>query len=236
MWKPIELDDKQLWIVFIAVFLGNVFYILPFMDVARSFRERTPLPSTPYFYSLSMINTLIWCSYGFIIPDPFFLGSDMIGTIATTYYFLVALVVEGGGGGRVGGEGGSGTTGRAGSAGFIVFHTAQVAVVMLGCFYAQWVSVPIEKMLGWAGNIWSIAMLWAPIIDAVEAWKTKDRGRIFMPISVLTVINSSIWTAYGVWLKLNYVWMPSILTLTSGVIQIGVYLALSYRDIEIVIV
>jgi hypothetical protein len=217
MWKPTELDDRQLWIVFLAVFLGNVFYILPFIDVARSFRERVPLPSTPYFYSLSMMNTLIWCTYGFIIPDPFFLGSDMIGSIATTYYFLVALVVEGG------------STGRAGSAGFIVFHTAQVAIVMLGCFYTQWISVPMEKMLGWAGNIWSIAMLWAPIIDAVEAWKTKDINRIFMPISVLTVINSSIWTAYGIWLRLNYVWMPSILTLMSGIIQIGVYGALSYN-------
>lgn len=187
------------------------------MDVAKSFRERVPLPSTPYFYSLSMMNTLIWCTYGFIIPDPFFLGSDMIGSIASTYYFLVALVVEGG------------STGRAGSAGFIVFHTAQVAVVMLGCFYAQWAPIRIEKLLGWAGNIWSIAMLWAPIIDTIEAWKTKDKNRIFVPISVLTVTNSSIWAAYGIWLRLNYVWMPSILTLASGVIQVSVYVALSYN-------
>ena len=221
MWKPIELDDKQLWIVFIAVFLGNVFYILPFMDVARSFRERTPLPSTPYFYSLSMMNTLIWCTYGFIIPDPFFLGSDMIGTIACTYYFMVALVVEGG------------RTGRAGSAEFIIFHTAQVATVILGCFYAQWVSVPMEKMLGWTGNIWSIAMLWAPIIDALEAWKNKDRNRIFVPISVMTIINSSIWTAYGIWIRRNYVWAPSILTLLSGIIQLGIWLIISQDTHEI---
>lgn len=217
MWKPAELDNRQLWIVFVAILLGNVFYLLPFLGVARSFRERQPLPSTPYFYSLSMMNTLIWCCYGFIIPDPFFLGSDMIGSIASTYYFVVALAVEGG------------REGRAGNVGFLVFHTAQVAVIMLICFYSQWTSVRMNTVLGWTGNLWSIAMLWSPVVDTAEAWKAMDENRIFLPISVLTVVNSCIWASYGFWLGLAYIWAPSILTLASGALQVSAYLVIMGR-------
>ncbi|QIG60162.1 hypothetical protein [Dishui Lake large algae virus 1] len=222
MWKPTDLDNKQLLVVFLAIILSNVFYLLPFVGVARSFRERKPLPCTPYFYSLSMINTLIWCCYGFIVPDPFFIGSEMLGSIATTYYFIVALAVEGGRGGRAGTER------------FVIFHTAQVTIIMLVFFYAQWMYVKIEKILGWAGNIWSIAMLWSPIVDTLEAWKSKDADIIFLPISVLTVINSCIWMSYGLWLGLIYVWSPSILTLISGMVQVGVYLIITGKKTMLV--
>lgn len=191
--------------------MSNIFYALPFAGAARAIRDGHPLPGTPYFYSLAAVNATVWCAYGFVAQDPFFIASDLFGSIASTFYYQAVLVS---------GRGGAGPA-------CIVFHTGLVAAVLLAAFYAQWGGPgAVGHTLGWAGNATSMAMLWAPIVDTVEAWQHRDPGRVLLPIAAMTAINSGIWTAYGIWLRLFYIWLPSLLTATSGVLQLCTWMAL----------
>lgn len=200
---------QHFWIVLLGDVICNLFYLLPLPDVVAALQTRR-LPTTPYFYSCAVFNTSIWTIYGFLTADPFIIAADFMGLSLTFFYFNVALSVTDA------------------TPSLLVWNNMQLLAILLGSLYTLQYRLSFQYTFALMGDFWSFMMLWSPVIDVYWAIKKTDRTLIYWPIGVLTVINSGIWVMYGLWLGQWYIWLPSVLTAMSGVIQVSTYYWLAH--------
>jgi len=81
-----------------------------------------------------------------------------------------------------------------------------------------------QTALGYMGCVIVVAMFSGPLAVIKEVIETKSTKSLPFPMAVATVINCTLWGAYGsLVIHDPFVWAPNILGLGSGLAQLGLF-------------
>ncbi|KAI9005002.1 sugar efflux transporter for intercellular exchange-domain-containing protein [Hyaloraphidium curvatum] len=194
-----------------APFLGSLFalalYLSPFPAVlrVRSSGRLGALNTFPYPFIVG--NCFAWLFYGYFLRDPYLVLPNVFG--ACTGFLYVGL------------------TGPFLDAAASLRNSVALAVLvgwdLLGAHVAFVFFGPGDegkKVLGWCAVIMNVAFFASPLSALWKILRSGDASSVHLPLAVATVVNCSLWTTYGFFLRDPFIFFPNAFGLLSAVAQL----------------
>lgn len=185
--------------ILIGDILTNVFYLLPLQQMIRLLNGcNEDLGITPYFYTMMFTNSLSWTIYSFLLMDFYMIASIILGLILSFFYSQVVLTISSNKKDLI-------VSGTYINGGIIIFS-------LLKGFEN------IKDYYGVISTCTELIMLIIPLIGIIQG------SSVILWIAMMTIINSGLWLTYGVITKDIFLTVPNIITLGSGISQIGIWM------------
>jgi solute carrier family 50 protein (sugar transporter) len=186
------------------------------------------LPLLPY--SSMAGNTFIWFVYGLLKKEVGIWSSNVFGFVLAIYYcfiFVRNLRKDG----KVGYLLDIATPTLPGS---VKQHLQAVAVVIISILTLAMFKPfgkSSENLIGNIGVTICVIMFASPLSVMKVVVQTKSAKSIPLPFTLLTTLNCFMWTVFG-WFAMNdvNVYLPNVLGLTSGIVQIVLKLIYGSND------
>mgnify|MGYP002804036410 CR=1 FL=1 len=106
-------------------------------------------------------------------------------------------------------------------------HT--VYILLLTCSLLSYLKlyIPTEEesldKMGMTCVIITVIMFGSPLVALANIFRSKSTESLSFPLSVMTVVNSSLWMSYGYLINDIYVITPNFLGLLLGLVQLGLF-------------
>lgn len=106
-------------------------------------------------------------------------------------------------------------------------HT--VYIVLLTCSILAYFNLYITdeqesiKKMGLACCVITVLMFASPLASVAKIYQTQSTETLSFPLSLMTVVNSSLWCAYGYVVRDIFVVVPNALGLLLGFIQVSLF-------------
>lgn len=173
------------------------------MICAFQSRNAGELGITPYFYGAALGNCLSWTVYAHLLGDPYMLASVALGLGLSTFYYHVCVVLES----------------AAARHDFVLIHVVGFGVGGLLSSVIAWMygHMGLVMFYGILGDTFDLVMLLIPLINVFKGTP------VILWIAIMTLVNSGLWGTYGFVLNDMRILVPNIVTLFSGLIQIGAW-------------
>jgi solute carrier family 50 protein (sugar transporter) len=163
----------------------------------------------PMFAVMMIPNSMINLAYGFLLADPWIAAPNVTGLCIGIYYSLIlfralpfsrfrmySLLMPG-----------------------LLFITVFISCLTLIYFNPRDPSTA-RLIQGIAATVCIVAFYASPLSSMFTVIKTKDSSSIHLPLSLVMLLNSLFWGAYGVFLANPFVYGPNILGALSSIAQI----------------
>lgn len=185
--------------IIIGDILTNVFYLLPLQQMVRTLNgSNESLGITPFFYVMTFTNSLCWTIYSFLLMDFYMLASILLGLMLSFFYFQVTLI-------------------HVSNKKELIITSTYIngGIILISLFRGF---DKIKDYYGFVSTCTELIMLIIPLISIIKG------NPVVLWISNMTIINSGLWLTYGIITNDIFLTIPNILTLISGVSQIGIWI------------
>jgi solute carrier family 50 protein (sugar transporter) len=188
----------------VGIFTSSALYFAPASAVLAAIRSNDLGDLNPVPLAIMSIVSVAWLAYGVSVKDPYVALSNIGGCIGSIGYVLAILpllqndkptlrMVQG--------------LVLAGCAATLCLWT------FLGLSGAS--MTKIGSVLGMFASGLFIILSGSPLSSIKSVIATKNSGSILGSLTVAQVVNTSLWTAYGLAIKNRFVWGPNLVVRIS---------------------
>ena len=205
---PVGPGGARLFLRFAPPASGLLLWFAPLPTMRDVVRRGSTggLPPLPYFSMLA--SGLLWAAYGAVLADWTIIVPNAACGAAGACYSAVFYRYD---------------SQR--------FATRRYSASVLLCFafVAFVVTSPSfsheakQDTLGWLGSALVVAMFAGPLQVMRRVVRHRSTRDLPLPMCLATVVNTCLWTAYGVTQRDAFVWAPNLLGLGSGIAQLCLF-------------
>jgi len=185
----------------LGIFTSTALYFSPALAVLKAVRASSLGDLNPIPLGIMAIASVSWLAYGLASRDPFVALSNIVGCIASIAYVIGILPLMGKNGGRQ-------------------LRTMQTIVISgaAGCL-CLWTALVLSNLpsptacstLGLFASGIFIVLSGSPLSSIGEVISKKDASTILTPFMFAQLINTFLWSIYGLTIKDQFVWGPNIM-------------------------
>eukprot|EP01102_Stenamoeba_stenopodia_P007815 TRINITY_DN2207_c0_g1_i2.p1 TRINITY_DN2207_c0_g1~~TRINITY_DN2207_c0_g1_i2.p1 ORF type:complete len:274 (+),score=31.49 TRINITY_DN2207_c0_g1_i2:102-824(+) len=193
-----------------GVFTSTLIYAAPYNDVRKIDPTQGLGTLNPIPYAFIVANTLSWLLYGFLIRDYFIVGSNLAGLPLGIIYCLLCFAAR-----------------PLRSARNIMLAIIGIGTpaVFLGDAFAFIMVNPTDPttaktISGWICIVVLCFFYTSPLATFYKVITTRDASSFSVSLSSACIVNTSLWTVYGLFTNDPYVWVPNAIGLVVSIIQI----------------
>ncbi|KAL3932328.1 MAG: hypothetical protein SGBAC_010902 [Bacillariaceae sp.] len=194
----------------VGIFSASVVYFAPTNAVVNAVRNNDIGDLNPIPLTIMSIVSVAWLVYGLSIQDPYVVLSNIGGAIGSIGFVfgLLPLLRDN-----------------------TKLLRKMQGVGLVGCAASLclWSFLGLSKLsarqisttLGMYASALFIVMSGSPLFSIVAVVDSRDSSSISGALTVAQVINSSLWTFYGVAVQNSFVWGPNSIALGLGLVQLA---------------
>mmetsp|Transcript_29652 Transcript_29652/g.62358 ORF Transcript_29652/g.62358 Transcript_29652/m.62358 type:complete len:283 (-) Transcript_29652:359-1207(-) len=191
----------------IGILTSTLLYFSPMAAVLSASENKSLGELNPIPLAIMAVSSLCWLVYGLSIRDPYVTLSNVPGSIASIYYVTAMLpLVQG-----------------------KQLKTTQSIILALSAITINlwtWLSLTnktileISSALGSFASVLFVVLSVSPLSTIKKVVTTRNSASILTQLTAAQVINTSLWSAYGLAIKDKFVWGPNVTGLGFGLIQL----------------
>jgi len=193
----------------LGIFTSTALYFSPAAAVWKAVRSANVGDLNPLPLGIMSVSSISWLVYGLSVRDPFVALSNILGCIASIAYVIGVLPLLGGEGRQLR------TMQGVVIAGAAVCLSLWTSLVLSNASIAR-----ASSVLGFFASGLFIVLSGSPLSTIGKVVKTKNASSILAPFMLAQVLNTSLWSMYGLVIKDKFVWGPNIVGFILGLIQL----------------
>jgi len=195
----------------LGIFTSTALYFSPASAVWAAVRANNVGDLNPLPLGIMSVSSISWLVYGLSVRDPFVALSNILGCIASIAYVIGVLPLLGGGG-----DGRQLRTMQG-----VVIAGAAVCISLWTSLVLSNASIArASSILGFFASGLFIVLSGSPLSTIGKVVKTKNASSILAPFMLAQVLNTSLWSMYGLVIKDKFVWGPNIVSFILGLVQL----------------
>ena len=189
--------------------VNSFVYVSPALSVARAYRGKDVDNLNADPFTLYFCNGIAWLLYSCMLGDIFIFVANCLAPLPFLYYSIALAASEQ-----------SNTP----------YHTRAVALssvcltllVVLGGILAFLPDrVAALALSAWFANVVAVLGFASPLSTAVAVVRRRDSQSLDTTMIIATLLNTSLWSTYGLAIDNAFVWVPNVLCFTAGVLQLA---------------
>jgi solute carrier family 50 protein (sugar transporter) len=197
----------------VGIVTSTVLYFSPMVSVYRAvFKEKKIGNLNPLPLTFMAITSVAWLAYGLVAQDPFVALSNILGSIASIGYVVGLLPL-------MQGNDGSNSTLRRNQG--VLLGGASLSLCL-------WTYLALSKMelwkmakaLGLFASSLFLMFSASPLSSIGSVVSNRDASSILAPLTIAQVVNTGLWSAYGLAIGDVFVWSPNMAGLGLGLMQL----------------
>ncbi|KAL7463821.1 hypothetical protein ACHAXS_005318 [Conticribra weissflogii] len=191
----------------IGILTTSLLYLSPMTTVRSANKERSLGDLNPIPLAIMAVSSVCWLAYGLSIRDHYVTLSNVPGSIAGIYYVTSVLpLVQG-----------------------KQLETTRRIILALSAITINlwtWLSVTnktiadVSSALGSLASALFIILSGSPLSTIKKVITTRNSASILTQLTAAQVIDTTLWSAYGLAIKDKFVWGPCAIGLGFGLIQL----------------
>eukprot|EP00744_Colponema_vietnamica_P007797 GILI01011170.1.p1 GENE.GILI01011170.1~~GILI01011170.1.p1 ORF type:complete len:209 (+),score=52.17 GILI01011170.1:35-628(+) len=158
-------------------------------------RSVDKLPAT--FFGLTMLNCVLWLSYGVIMYNLTVVSVNVLGFVSFATYLYIAL---------------SGSTSLSAFV-FKYILTSIVLCIVCSLFLSS-------ALVGLLALLFNVLMFVSPLQQLMKVVQTRDTSTLSPPLILMTIANCILWCIFGELIEDRFVFFPNLLGLFVGALQL----------------
>ena len=191
----------------IGILTSTLLYFSPLTAVRNASNQGSLGDLNPIPLAIMAVSSLCWLVYGLSIQDPYVTLSNVPGCIASIWYVTAVLPLLRG----------------------KQLRSTQSLVVALSAMTINlwtWLSLTnksiteVSAALGLFASALFVVLSGSPLSTIKTVLSTKSSKSILTQLTFAQVVNTSLWSAYGLAIRDKFVWGPNITGLGFGLIQL----------------
>ncbi|KAJ3294941.1 hypothetical protein BCR33DRAFT_722081 [Rhizoclosmatium globosum] len=185
---------------------GTALVLSPFAAVKTAYETQRLGKLNTLPYALMVGNAFSWIGYSWFIRDWFVFFGNIIGWIAGMFFTLLLLPLA------------------PRSAQFlsicVLVGVSSAIQIIYGTVFVSGVEYAKgEQTMGIVANIVLVSFYGSPLSVCVSVIKEKDSTALSFPLALTSLINGSLWTAYGIAIGNPYIGAPNALGVLFSIFQ-----------------
>lgn len=196
----------------IGIATSTLLYLSPLAAVRAAVRDGSVGDLNPVPLAIMAVSSLCWLVYGLSTRDPYVTLSNVPGSVASLWYVAAVLPLLEGSALR--------TTQR------LLVGLAAVAIHLWT--YLSLSHKPAEQVraaLGLFASALFILLSGSPLSTIKTVLATRNAGSILTPLTIAQVVNTSLWSVYGLAIRDKFVYGPNLTGFGFGLVQLVLKLA-----------
>jgi solute carrier family 50 protein (sugar transporter) len=188
----------------VGIFTSSALYFAPATAVLAAIRSNDLGDLNPLPLAIMSIVSVAWLAYGVSVKDPYVAFSCIAGCIGSIGYVLAILPLLQN----------DKPTLRMIQGLLLAGYGATLCLwTFLGLSGAS--VAKIGSVLGMVASVLFIVFSGSPLSTIKSVIATQNSGSILGSLTVAQVVNTSLWTAYGLAIKDKFLWVPNIMVRIS---------------------
>ncbi|KAG1680571.1 hypothetical protein FOA52_015018 [Chlamydomonas sp. UWO 241] len=197
--------------------ISTVMYASPLPTVYKASVNGALGDINPIPFCITIANTLIWLVYGLLKHDPFITTPNTLGVVMALWATLMAYGL-------------ADETVRTQLRNLLLLQAICLPVMgVVTTFFLVGDTAAQLGLWGLVGNVVGITMYASPLSSMGEVIKTRNSASILVPLTITTLLNASLWAAYGLAIGDPYVYIPNVLGCVLAVGQLALTIAFPAR-------
>jgi len=182
----------------VGVLTSTFLYLSPVLAVLKAIRSSSLGDLNPLPLAIMSVSSVAWFTYGLSASDPFVVLSNTAGCIVSIGYVvgLLPLLVDQ-------------RQLRVTQAVIMAGVTASFCLWTFLCLSGATIA-KVSSVLGLFASFLFIILSGSPLSTIEKVISTRNASSILAPLTAAQVINTSLWSAYGLAVKDKFVWGPNV--------------------------
>lgn len=204
----------------LGLFTALLLFLAPFAAVRDTVKSNQLCDLNPLPIALMAVVSTSWLAYGICIGDFYVTMSNFPGALLSLAYMIGILPVM-----QIAH---SGTAGRSADRrelrlvqAVLVLGTTLALSLWTGLRFGGASMATAKTFLGLFASTFTVAMFGSPLSTVRTVVQQRNAASILGPLTMGQIINSALWTAYGVTLQQVFVWAPNLAGLVLGLVQLA---------------
>lgn len=193
----------------IGVLTSTLLYFSPFASVKRAQSTNNAGALNPLPLTIMAVSSLCWLVYGLSIQDPYVTLSNVPGCIASIWYVVTLLPLL------------KDTPSS-------LLKTQSLVVGLSATTITLWTYMSLSKksmgqishLLGLYASFLFIVLSGSPLSTIQTVISSKSSETILTPLTMAQVVNTALWSMYGLAIGDRFVWGPNAVGLGFGLVQL----------------
>mmetsp|Transcript_31844 Transcript_31844/g.48850 ORF Transcript_31844/g.48850 Transcript_31844/m.48850 type:complete len:270 (+) Transcript_31844:103-912(+) len=192
----------------VGVLTSTFLYLSPALAVLKAIRSSSLGDLNPLPLAIMSVSSVAWFVYGLSASDPFVVLSNTAGCIASIGYVvaLFPLLVDK-------------RQLRITQTVVMTGVTASFCLWTFLCLSGATIS-KASSVLGLFASSLFIILSGSPLSTIEKVVSTRNSSSILASLTAAQVINTSLWSAYGLAVRDKFVWGPNVVGLFLGAVQL----------------
>lgn len=198
------------WIFPVLGGLASVLmFLAPFRAVQRSRRDRLLGDLNPVPYPAQTANAAGWIAYAYVISPTNLQGSalifvpNFIGLLLGLYFTMSCYGL-------------ANTKVRDRQMATIVFFSAVLSLLGAIGVMTRMPSTSLQLLWGFTSNAILLIYYAAPLSVLLSVINTRNAATLSWPLSIMQIINGSMWLGYGLAVQDPFIWVPNGIGACTG--------------------
>ena len=204
----------------LGIFTALLLFLAPAAAVRDTVQSNQLCDLNPLPIALMSVVTTSWLAYGLAIQDFYVALSNLPGALLSLSYVIGILPVM-----QVAHSGTAGRSANRRELRAVQILLALGATSSLTLWTAlRFSGAPLataKTVLGLFASTFTVMLFGSPLSTVRTVVKQRNSASILGSLTVAQIINSSLWTAYGVTLRQIFVWAPNGIGLVLGLMQLA---------------
>lgn len=191
-----------------GVITATLLYFSPIAAVYAASKSESMGELNPAPLAIMAVSSLCWLMYGLSVRDPYVTLSNTPGCIASIWYIITLLPLI-----RDGDQ---------------LKQTQRLIVALVGITIHLWVYLSlsqktieqIRKGLGLFASALFIVLSGSPLSTIKTVISTRNSISILAPLTFAQIVNTTLWSVYGLAIGDKFVYGPNMTGLGLGLVQL----------------
>lgn len=192
--------------------VGLMLFLAPMKAVLRARKERVLGDLNPLPFPALAANCAGWVAYGYVTDDVLVLWPNMCGYLLALFYSLSCYAL-------------ADAKTRDRQAAILLFFSATLMVVGAVGALGDLQYDSLKRLWGFTSNAILIIFYAAPLSTCLEVLRTRCSASLNLPLSVMNVINGSLWVVYGAAIQDLFLAVPNGIGAVLGLVYCALLFA-----------
>lgn len=203
-----------------GMILANIMWWSPFKIVMQARESRDLKDLNPFTFIATIFNCIGWMTFGILTRDHFMFWANVTGLLLGTFYSVscLGLLFSGNPKGKL-----SISYYQLEGAFLFVFLFWSIMGLVASVGFTQY-SDPLQQAANLFGTLscaCSIGYYAAPLTSMIDIISKRDASSIYLPTTIVNLVNALLWFMYGLGIGNLNVWLPNGLGALLSIGQIS---------------
>lgn len=171
-------------------------FATPLKAVLRARRDKTLGDLNPMPFPAILANCVGWIAYAYVVRDWYVWVPNEIGFLLGSFYTLSCFGLLD-------------TKGRDWQIVIFMFFAALLTIVGAIGALCNLSHHALRLLWGFTSNAILLVYYTAPLSTIYKVIKTRNSSSLYWPLSVMNVVNGTLWLAYGLAVTDYFIWVPN---------------------------